>query len=590
MKIPKTILLLFFVFFAVVSFAQKVDSNVELSLERKFLSLPKTPISLSIKGEAIALNEGGHLQGIQYYNSNGNPMVYLSGSSDQIAYLLKGEIQPNHIQKLTTDTLMVNPYRHAGGFQIFNHYLAIGIEDNHLRDKSKILIYDLASAEPWENPIYTIYRAGEKERVTAGAVGIVEFKNEILLAVGNWDAKEIDFYACDARAFYKNQGEFYFKGTFSSVERGNYEWLSYQNVNLFSEKESLYLVGLARDEEGFHVADLFGLQFTEDELSKVTFSITASNASGGSKPLEHTQGKKVELVKIASRNFHCEEGADFKAGAGMFFQEGKLGLLASPYQAEKGSKINLFRSFEEWESLEEVSLPFSSKWELKNSFEAPEARQAAVATEGHYFAIDNSKIGKYERASGKLVTSSTAEGTKHLNSGYLHQGNVLLAHSNYPAARDSSDIRILNPDTMELEIFKDFGESEGSLTWVVERNGYWYCLFAYYRSENHKTYLAKFDPEWNEMQRWLFPGEVLKRIGHMSISGGVVWKDGFLVTSHDDRELHYVKIPESGETLRYVATFPAPFWGQGIAIDPINQDIIGIDRPEKKLLIGRFRE
>ncbi len=566
---------------------QHLEFAESVSFQKKIDGISQTSKVMALKGESLLSLDGGHIQGIQLGNLNDRTQVLLSGSSKDVAVLFIGEVEENCLQINEVDTLMSDPFRHVGGFQWHKHFVAVGIEDNYERDRSMVLIYDLDKKEPWREPNFTLYRKGEKERVTAGAVGMTELEGRVLLAVANWDAKNVDFYVCDSTDFYKGNLGFSLLGTISPRD-DHKDWLPYQNINLFSENNRLYMIGLAREGDDRHLADLFLVKFGDGKSITLPFETKHLVRDGEPVPLLEKEGVNLSLEKLSRRSFSAREGADFKAGAGIVYLNGKIGLIAAPYQINEGNSVNIFREFDEWESQERVTLPFSSRWELVDSIPAPEARQAAVATDHHFFAIDNTLLGKYDRSTGALIKQINAKGTKHLNSGYLYGEKILLAHSNYPAAVDSSDIRILDPKTMEMKVFKDFGSSEGSLTWVLEKDGFWYCLFAYYRDENEKTYLAKFDADWKEVDRWSFPSEVLEKIGHMSISGGVFWKSGFLVTSHDDRELHYVKIPTSGVTLQYIATFPAPFWGQGIASDPKSGDIIGIDRPSQQLLIGRF--
>lgn len=70
--------------------------------------------------------------------------------------------------------------------------MAIEIEDNHLKDKSKMHIYEINN--PHSEPLQIIQRTGKAKRVTAGCVGIIEIENHILVVVGNWDTKHLDFY------------------------------------------------------------------------------------------------------------------------------------------------------------------------------------------------------------------------------------------------------------------------------------------------------------------------------------------------------------------------------------------------------------
>jgi len=223
-------------------------------------------------------------------------------------------------------------------------------------------------------------------------------------------------------------------------------------------------------------------------------------------------------------------------------------------------------------------------WHETRHFSAPEARQAAAADEQHIFAISSTEIAKYDRTSGKLIARSQGEAS-HLNSGFLDEGQLFLAHSNYPARPEQSEIKLLDPQSMQLSRWHDFGASDGSLTWCVRAAGAWWCNFAFYGAENAKTYVAKFI-DWQEVARWTYPPQVIEAFGDKSASGGI-WRDErLLVTGHDEREIHVLELPKQGNVLKYIATVAAPFTGQGIAADPVTGGLVGIDRAKQRVVFA----
>ena len=50
--------------------------------------------------------------------------------------------------------------------------------------------------------------------------------------------------------------------------------------------------------------------------------------------------------------------------------------------------------------------------------------------------------------------------------------------------------------------------------------------------------------------------------------------------------LYRLKVPEKGDTLEFVEALSCPFPGQGIAYDPVTKGLVGIHRPEKKILFA----
>ena len=220
---------------------------------------------------------------------------------------------------------------------------------------------------------------------------------------------------------------------------------------------------------------------------------------------------------------------------------------------------------------------------------APEAVQAAAADGGFVYAITSGGVAKYDRATGQRIATSTGP-AKHLNSGFVREGKLYCAHSNYPAKPEKSEIKILDPTSMVLGVFKDFGESNGSLTWAVHDGSHWWCTFAFYGAENAKTRLVEFDSNWRELRAWTYPQKVLGELGAYSISGGI-WMGGHLLaTGHDHRVIYRLRVPQKGDVLELVDVLSSPFPGQGIASDTKPGGIIGIDRDRKQVIFGRLQE
>jgi hypothetical protein len=228
------------------------------------------------------------------------------------------------------------------------------------------------------------------------------------------------------------------------------------------------------------------------------------------------------------------------------------------------------------------------QWTAAATIDAPEANQAAAADERFAYAITNSKIAKYDRRTGKRVAESTGE-AQHLNSGFFWRGKLYCAHSNYPSIPEVSQIKVVDPETMRLTTFKDFGNYGGSLTWAVRREGAWWCNFARYGGNNSETFLVRFDDDWREAARWTYPPDVIKQLGRYSLSGGI-WRDEILLaTGHDDRVLFRLKLRKEGGILELIDQQAAPFTGQGIAADPATGGLVGIDRGKKRIVFASLK-
>lgn len=227
-------------------------------------------------------------------------------------------------------------------------------------------------------------------------------------------------------------------------------------------------------------------------------------------------------------------------------------------------------------------------WKQASTLAAPEAYQAAAADETFIYAITDSKVAKYDRKTGQRLGVSVGK-AHHLNSGFLWQGRLYCAHSNYPELPEKSEIMVLDIESMRLSTFKDFGNFGGSLTWAVRHQGHWWCNFAKYDADNGQTFLVKFDEGWNEKGRWTYPTELIGKLGKWSLSGGL-WHDGLLVvTGHNGRVLFRLRVPGEGKVLEWVDQQPAPFTGQGIAEDPKTGGLVGIDRA-KRVVVFAERE
>lgn len=238
-----------------------------------------------------------------------------------------------------------------------------------------------------------------------------------------------------------------------------------------------------------------------------------------------------------------------------------------------------------------VLLPLSAmageRYALVETIPSPQATQAAAADERFVYAVSSKAIAKIDRATGKEIALSTGEAS-HLNSAFISDGKVYCAHSNFPKTPEQGDIRVLDPDTMKLEIFHRFENPPGSVTWVLKRGDVWWCHFARYGTENAKSVLVRYDADWKETNRWGFPAELVKEWGVMSLSGGIWEDDRLLVTGHDKRSVYRLELPQDGTTMRWTATLDSPFPGQGIAWDPKTKGLVGIDRKKKAVVFAKL--
>ncbi|MCF6332311.1 MAG: hypothetical protein L3J11_03425 [Draconibacterium sp.] len=314
MKFVITIIL----FFLFTNCTRQISSDG--SFISKFKSIDKNPSIICFSNSKKINNNGGHIQGVQLIQRKTGKYAILTGSSDAYSYYSVVKLGGEN-KVVSVNQLMDKPFKHAGGFQIFQNYLAVGIEDNSAKDKSKVCIYDISDPEnPSVVPISVIERAGEPMRSTAGCVGITKYKNKALIAVGDWDTKNIDFYTCNFDEMGKNCFEkIYSIDTEKQLKKDwiNKDWFSYQNINLFSiNQNKLFLFGLGQNKKSENIADLFSL-----------------NEDAG----------KYSLIKLASKTFNCTNKTSFQASAGVELDDdGEMTIISSGYNIENGSYLNSF--------------------------------------------------------------------------------------------------------------------------------------------------------------------------------------------------------------------------------------------------------
>jgi lysophospholipase L1-like esterase len=217
-----------------------------------------------------------------------------------------------------------------------------------------------------------------------------------------------------------------------------------------------------------------------------------------------------------------------------------------------------------------------------------DATQAAAADARFVYAVSDSRVARYDRATGKELATSTGA-AQHLNSAYLWQGRLYCAHSNFPRKPDRSDLRVLDPETMRLTVFHAFAEPPGSLTWAVRKGDDWWCHFAHYGADKARSVLVRFDADWKELGRWTYPAELVADWGAYSLSGGIWQGDRLLATGHDKQVIYRLRVPADGKVVEVVDVVRSPFPGQGIAADPKTGGLVGVDRARRAVVFAEYR-
>jgi hypothetical protein len=237
--------------------------------------------------------------------------------------------------------------------------------------------------------------------------------------------------------------------------------------------------------------------------------------------------------------------------------------------------------------------------ELIRRWKAPEATQGAAVDARHFYAVANSRIAKYDRATGTKVAEWSGDKARfpHINACAIIGRELVCASSNFPATPMTSAVEIFDPVKMVHLRTVALGQQIGSLTWLDRKDGVWWAAFANYDGKGGEpgrgsayTQLVKFDDQWRRMESWSFPADVVARFTPMSSSGGGWGPDGLLyVTGHDHPELYVLRLPKGGSTLDHLATIAAPIEGQAIAFDKSDpRAVFGISRPNREVVAFRL--
>jgi hypothetical protein len=283
-----------------------------------------------------------------------------------------------------------------------------------------------------------------------------------------------------------------------------------------------------------------------------------------------------------------------------------LFVLASGHAAEK-SADPVREATRVWLA----SLPAAPKAELAHHGLVAEevrrwkprgANQGVAVDAKHFYGIGNYVVGKYDKVSGERVAEWVGlrgGATVHLNGGLIQDGQLVLAHSNFPQLPMASSLEYFDPASVRPVKSVSLGIRHGSLTWAEKKDGFWWACFAHYNdqgtapgTDNRSTMVGKFDENWQLLESWLFPPQVVASWGKSSCSGGSWGDDGLLYTTgHDASELYVLRLPKMGVTLEYVTMIKVPFEGQSWAWDRTDRRVIyGIIRRTGEVVVAKVPE
>ncbi len=286
---------------SLVGFGQQVNNVPEA-----FEALSSEPEVMFMSNYIEVPSEGGHLQGVQVIEKNGTEKLLISGSSLTQAYVLQIDLTIRKTDTLIT--LMKEPFRHAGGIQVSEPYLVVGIEDNFTKTTSKVCLYNYSDGNLYTaQPNFTMDRKGEAKLETAGSTGLLAIDTGYLMVVSNWDSRNWDFYRIDPE-----KKEQKMLASYAAPD----DWASYQSINLIRDGKAIYAIGFY-NKERVGYADL----------------ILVSNLEAFEPIME----------KVRTKTFNCTNAVDFGAAAGLQVdKEGNLHIWGTQRDPLKQIAVNKF--------------------------------------------------------------------------------------------------------------------------------------------------------------------------------------------------------------------------------------------------------
>ena len=241
-----------------------------------------------------------------------------------------------------------------------------------------------------------------------------------------------------------------------------------------------------------------------------------------------------------------------------------------------------------------ASCAHRSELQTLRRFPARAAGQGAAVAEGAVYAVDTRAIEKYSPTGSLLLRYDAGADASivHLNGCSAHAGVLYCAHSHYPGVPMQSSIERFDADTLAHLGSQPLAGAPGSAPWVDRAGERWLVAFAHNagrggapgRGPEHSRILA-YDTDWRPLASYRYPAELVARFAGKSNSGGVVADGGvLLLTGHDAAEVYGACADEPAGELRWFATWPAPFAGQGIAYDAARGALWGIVRETRELV------
>ena len=274
-------------------------------------------------------SDGGHLQGVGVVDERTLAISTSASEGAAVAMIEWPERAGFGLGRVTRHVIVGrDPFLHAGGLQITDGILAVGVEDSEAHERSSTVFLDVADpAAPalldhlgFDRPPRGEPRV--EKRWTAGAVGLARHGDVYLLAVGSWDSAQIDFYVSNLGDLRDPACRFRPVAEWDSRSADRSDWIdrsygSYQSLHVLVEATGATFVAAGnRNRIGEDWIDLFSVELSEETEPKV--------------------------VKVAKRHLTCREGASFRWGGGFVTVDGVLHAIATGRDLEPSTTVNAF--------------------------------------------------------------------------------------------------------------------------------------------------------------------------------------------------------------------------------------------------------
>jgi hypothetical protein len=297
------------------------------SVVEAFSSIGTVADVTTFSGSGTRLS-GGHLQGVGLVDSR-TLAISASGSLEAVVLVVSWPGGVGRGEGAIVDSVVVGeaPLDHAGGLQIADGVLAVGVEDDDAMDRSRVVFLDVADPTAVRALDHLGFdRPGDGQvpmlkRWTAGAVGLARVGARAMVVVGSWDAAEVDFYRATRRDLadpgcsFKHVAQWARAGADTSTWIDN-NWGAYQSLNLVVWKRRVFLVGGNRNDDGEDWIDLY----------EVDLAAAPSR----------------RLTKLARRQMSCRDGASFRWSGGIVIDGTMLHALATEKDLDDHTSVNLF--------------------------------------------------------------------------------------------------------------------------------------------------------------------------------------------------------------------------------------------------------